>query len=322
MDAVRAGFRWPVAVGGYRWEHHPPAELNGRIERIDSELVELDPGRGYDWIDPLGKPTALFRDLALLQPTGDPYAESEATYQADILAFAARWGPLFRSPTEGSGDGYSNGWVEHVEVLAYAVRIYNAIVDEDIDVLEDWLTGVYWLEPEHHVPWKMRAGRWPNDENEDEDEGLSRIQAIESEEDRFEAYQHWSSDEQRYARIMRSIETEQARVASWTDQEILRAARHRLLHKEIKCWLTTYSSPDIIEDDDGHGRIEQVPNCLYGAAWRQLAEAILGNRQYRQCQQCPRWFVLAPDVGRADKRYCSDACRAAAYRRRGWGEAK
>ena len=50
--------------------------------------------------------------------------------------------------------------------------------------------------------------------------------------------------------------------------------------------------------------------------WLQFANAIEGDRDYAQCVECASWFEIAPGSGRPDKRYCSDACRMRAYRKR------
>lgn len=59
-----------------------------------------------------------------------------------------------------------------------------------------------------------------------------------------------------------------------------------------------------------------MPNSLIGALWLQLAQSIDGHKHFRQCENCRSWFELAPDKARADKEYCSQACRSRAYRRR------
>ncbi len=59
-----------------------------------------------------------------------------------------------------------------------------------------------------------------------------------------------------------------------------------------------------------------MPKGLIGALWLQAALAITGKADYRQCTDCPTWFALSPEQGRPDKRFCSDACRMRAYRKR------
>jgi uncharacterized paraquat-inducible protein A len=59
-----------------------------------------------------------------------------------------------------------------------------------------------------------------------------------------------------------------------------------------------------------------LPNSLAGAIWLQFAQAMDARTNYRRCSECRQWFKVSPDVARADKSYCGDACRARAYRRR------
>lgn len=297
---ARGRFSWPVAVAGYRWQHYPPAP-----EPINSELVEVDPSRGRRLthpLEPLEAKTALFRELASLQV--QPDESDDPAGREEILVFANRWGLLL----DPDGQADYGTWEEHVEVLAYAVQMFDALRENDTATLRDWLTGAYWLH--HHVPWKTHASKIPTGHGDDDDDPPDGTTV--------DGLGHWYSLEQRHTRFLHRVDVEQARLATWSDQAIVREARRCLLHKEIAAWLDLYSMTVIIDDDDAQpGRIDQVPTCLYGAAWRQLTDAVLGQRQFRQCEQCPRWFEVAPDVARVDKRYCGDACRAAAYRRRG-----
>lgn len=59
-----------------------------------------------------------------------------------------------------------------------------------------------------------------------------------------------------------------------------------------------------------------VPFTLHGAMWLQLAQAATGDKEFRQCAQCRKWFELEPDVNRTSRVYCSDKCRSQAYRAR------
>jgi hypothetical protein len=57
-----------------------------------------------------------------------------------------------------------------------------------------------------------------------------------------------------------------------------------------------------------------VPSHLLAAVWLQFAQAVDGNKGYRSCQQCGRWFELSTKLARADKQFCTDACRSRAAR--------
>lgn len=62
-------------------------------------------------------------------------------------------------------------------------------------------------------------------------------------------------------------------------------------------------------------RMRFVPRSLISAIWIQFAKAIEGNRAFAQCAQCGRWFEVAAEA-RADAKFCKNACRFKAYRRR------
>ena len=69
--------------------------------------------------------------------------------------------------------------------------------------------------------------------------------------------------------------------------------------------------------DPNHRRMSLylAPTSLLGAIWLQLAQAIQGNKQYRQCEQCLRWFEVGAQV-REDAKFCKQSCRSKAYRER------
>jgi len=56
-----------------------------------------------------------------------------------------------------------------------------------------------------------------------------------------------------------------------------------------------------------------VPRSFLGAIWVQTAAIAEGGRTYQRCVQCRGWFVLSPEINRADRAYCSDRCRHKAY---------
>jgi len=58
-----------------------------------------------------------------------------------------------------------------------------------------------------------------------------------------------------------------------------------------------------------------VPQSLLGLMWLQLAEAVNGNRGYRQCSACKTWMVISPEgSGQRSSRFtCSNACRMKVY---------
>ena len=63
-------------------------------------------------------------------------------------------------------------------------------------------------------------------------------------------------------------------------------------------------------------RLTMQPHNLLGALWLQFALSISERKTYQQCEACGRYMELSPDVNRADRRYCNNACRNRALRRR------
>jgi hypothetical protein len=59
-----------------------------------------------------------------------------------------------------------------------------------------------------------------------------------------------------------------------------------------------------------------TPNGLIGALWLQAALAISGKVDFLQCRECRTWFEVSTRDARPDKRFCGNACRMRAYRQR------
>jgi len=62
-------------------------------------------------------------------------------------------------------------------------------------------------------------------------------------------------------------------------------------------------------------QVHIVPSSLKSALWLQLAKAIEGSKDYRQCDSCRIWYELGATARRGSK-YCSEACRQRAKRKR------
>jgi hypothetical protein len=59
---------------------------------------------------------------------------------------------------------------------------------------------------------------------------------------------------------------------------------------------------------------------LRAALWLQFALAVQGDFPFDKCAECSTYFQVGRKTGRTDKKYCSDACRSAAYRKRKEGK--
>lgn len=67
--------------------------------------------------------------------------------------------------------------------------------------------------------------------------------------------------------------------------------------------------------ETGEGKLPSqivVPTNLLSAMWLQVADEITKTINFRQCEQCPRWFSYGPGTQRREtKRFCSARCRVA-----------
>jgi hypothetical protein len=59
-----------------------------------------------------------------------------------------------------------------------------------------------------------------------------------------------------------------------------------------------------------------VPKNLLGAMWLQYTRGIDGNKDYRQCRACGKWFEISLEANRPTRFFCKDACRYKFYRER------
>ncbi|MGA2186259.1 MAG: hypothetical protein ABSH47_24860 [Bryobacteraceae bacterium] len=67
----------------------------------------------------------------------------------------------------------------------------------------------------------------------------------------------------------------------------------------------------LVSGDDSRVWLYFSPENLIAALWIQFANVLAGNGPLRPCENCGEYFA-----GRADARYCRDACRTAAHRKR------
>jgi hypothetical protein len=72
----------------------------------------------------------------------------------------------------------------------------------------------------------------------------------------------------------------------------------------------------LFDPDSDQERVHVLPRNLLGALWLQLARAVEGDKEYRRCEECQRWFEVSPEGMRPESKYCGTACRMRAYRRR------
>ena len=94
-------------------------------------------------------------------------------------------------------------------------------------------------------------------------------------------------------------------------------AQHYLRTK-VNAKLLEHPATARLIHDKAHGALALfiVPSSLISAIWLQFAMAIDGDRNYRSCKNCGKWFEVGGSARRVDAEACSPSCRAAfAYRK-------
>jgi hypothetical protein len=87
------------------------------------------------------------------------------------------------------------------------------------------------------------------------------------------------------------------------------------LRTAINDRLVTYpSTAKLWKAEDDSFTLAVVPSNLISAIWLQFAAAVDGDREYRTCRWCGRWFELGRSK-RIDAAYCKPSCKQARYRR-------
>jgi hypothetical protein len=90
-----------------------------------------------------------------------------------------------------------------------------------------------------------------------------------------------------------------------------------ILHQLVNRRLAASGTFKMFEAANGkRSGVAYVPNSLLGAIYLRFALAVSSRTRTRKCNTCGRHFELAPGKARADRIFCSDACKSKAYRRR------
>ena len=83
----------------------------------------------------------------------------------------------------------------------------------------------------------------------------------------------------------------------------------RYLQRMVDDKLKQFSSCPQLLWDRGKLRLFIRPQSLIAGMWLQLALAIEGDRQYRSCEGCGRWFEVGGGQKRSDAETCGPSCR-------------
>jgi hypothetical protein len=292
MPDVPLQFRWRVAKGGYHWIDSDPA-----FEPDQQRQPFLTDGRpsgaaGFRVVPylPFAEFPGLFRVFAEIEPTHD-----------GIKAFADRFGPLggniakriplYDQPNaQGTPIGFGEplaAWKDEILMMRLAIDIWEAARNGDVGGLQRVIS---WAEHGSGVQIlshpELPKGELP--------EAPAHVERA------LIAGTHLGDDV----------------LGRFVPGDLLRPALH-YVQSTINKMLEGRASPRLLWDAKRERLgLYIVPDGLIGAVWLQFARAVERDSGFRQCAECGIWFELAPGTARADKQFCSTACRTKAYRKR------
>jgi transposase-like protein len=292
MPDIPLQFPWQVAEGGYRWVDSRPAfepQREGQPFLTDGRPIGTGGLRMMRYL-PLAAFPGLFRVFADTEPSRD-----------DIKAFADRFGPLGRNIAEqiplddepnpkgvplGTGEALA-AWSDEILTMRFAIDLWEAARNGDVGRLErviSWAEDGSGVQIVSHS--ELADGQLP--------EPPARVERA------WIASTHLGDD----------------LLGRFARGDLVKPALHYVQSK-INEKLEGRASPRLLWDAKRERLgLYIVPAGLVGALWLQFARAVERDSRFRQCAECGIWFELAPGTARADKLYCSTACRIKAYRKR------
>lgn len=282
-------FAWNVTKGGYKWITARKAPIfQPSIKAADApdkgEFLTDDVPLGGRWESvryaPLERDTGLFRTFVSTPPTKE-----------GIQTFASRYGPLGGDltvhiilPNNKSGNGETlSAWREEIIAMRQAVALWDMVHNNDEQSLKK------------HVQWREGGVHYDSHPHLPEMESLPDDMHIRS----------WIAHE-----------TDPDLLERFHRGDVVHPALH-YLQGVVNQRLAGRVSPRLLWDRHQiRLGLYLYPGSLIGALWLQFAQAISGEKDYRECAQCRKWLEVSPNVARKNKLFCSNACRSQAYRGR------
>jgi hypothetical protein len=296
-----ARFSWYFPASGFSWVQGwiLPDKSKNRPEKTKKHRKDDEPepvlvpgprprqglklGFGQDllkWYEPFQTETALFRTFAATEPT-----------EEGILAFANRYGRL-------SGSTY--------------------VCCEPAD--PDWPEPRLWGEPisqwRRHIARMKQAVEFWDLARQGDTAGLSRYIWWEKSPDGANHCFCWEGEGEEKHRIEIGLLNFLSRLEQVQPGGLI-IPTYFLLNEIINPELTNAVAPQLsYAPHQGREELSLCPQSLLGALWLQFAQAIAGNRDYRACRECGKWFEVSLEGARKSRLFCTDACKSKSYRGR------
>ena len=286
-------FYWRVPECGFEWIDAKPSafQRDGTLETVEDRYlsVKLTESR-YRSYDPLQE-TGLFRTFADLNPT-----------RSAVCEFANQYGLLGSDPTRD---------------CAPSVRIQRSIGGNHFqqyagETLESWTA--------EHRAMRDAVALWDAVKSRPDGNYGKAATPVKY----LSAVIQWSGNATvSYAPRSQSgfqivSEAQPEIFMRFTPGDLTLPAQYalqRIINRKLKehssaaklMWDWRRRNPDL--------GIQLAPTSLIAAIWLQLALAVDGDKNYRRCEACRKWFELSAEV-RGDAKFCKQACRFKAYRGR------
>lgn len=284
-------FAWSVPKRGYRWAALSPISVDRGIEKQKRVLTDgLTTPAEYRRYAPLREESGLFRTFAL---------ETEIS-EGGILGFANKYGHLggpvsipVLTETSMLGSGETlDSWSREILELRHLVKLWEMVYSGDT------------AEIARRIQWNGESG-------------------VEYDSDPGQAF--GAKMPPLTARSFTTIASERIRqemlaelLQRFQPGDVIAPARC-LLQLRINENLNRCQTNARLFLDSGWTRLRLhiVPSGLIGCLWLQFAMAVSGDKQYRQCDDCARWYEIGGNqTARSDKRFCDGTCKSNAHRKK------
>jgi predicted nucleic acid-binding Zn ribbon protein len=269
-------------------------------------------GEGYEWVEPTDRKGYVRRIRSAWNPAGEqtprlvlvpkrpelmnrrtvrPTDQDAALFRNfaameptpnQILDFVHRYGPLWGAERERFEE-----WEFEIRTMRFLIELWDA-------VQAGKRTGII---EEHFKADKAGVVEFPFVDSVLE-------------------YKSWLSQRPKAAEHSGSPFTVETRDTAVAQRGTPLKAAQSYVVQAINIRLSMLGAQTMLDWPNAKYQLVTRPHNLLGALWFQFASSIAGKKTYRACDVCGRAMEMSPDVNRADRRYCSDACRSRALRAR------
>lgn len=292
-------FTWQTMKPGFGWIHAYVMEVHGEVTKTKEWILVM--GSAIDRTIMYFKPYSPLTEFPGLYRT---FAELPFDDRDAILDFANKYGrlgigipyllqPKPKEPVPIMIGERHKDWAQSIERMRQAIRIW------------DWFTTGDTENLSHHIQWQ---------DAEYKEDGRTPKKAAGW---TYDSHPHLPKDQ--VPAPLRSFRVIEPVLDLFKPGDVLMPASF-LVQRWINDQLREHAAPHLLYDLRLGKRILQIiPDCLLTAMWLQFARAIEGDKEFRACKACGRWFDISHRQadGRTRRReFCSDACKSKDYRRR------